>query len=180
MALVQFVKVGYAGSNFPEHGHPTNGAWYSAQLGGHETPLDYTFDTKLKVDPRGRKVLLTEPPTNPKANRQRMVQVMFEEYGFQGVYVAIQTVLTLYAEGLNGEGWSRCLSLTRDLSLDPNLTQWNYPQPKNGLVGDVPDPARTEDFVPKCKTYRLLAIRSNHPILLVITVLLITTQGLNI
>lgn len=60
---------------------------------------DYTFDEKLKVDPRGRKVLLTEPPMNPKVNRQRMVQVMFEEYGFEGVYVAIQAVLTLYAQG---------------------------------------------------------------------------------
>ena len=60
---------------------------------------DYTFDQKLKVDPRGRKVLLTEPPMNPKVNRQRMCQVMFEEYGFDGVYVAIQAVLTLYAQG---------------------------------------------------------------------------------
>ena len=60
---------------------------------------DYTFDEKLKVDPRGRKVLLTEPPMNPKANRQRMCQVMFEDYGFDGVYVAIQAVLTLYAQG---------------------------------------------------------------------------------
>lgn len=60
---------------------------------------DYTFDERLKVDPRGRKVLLTEPPMNPKVNRQRMCQVMFEEYGFDGVYVAIQAVLTLYAQG---------------------------------------------------------------------------------
>jgi len=60
---------------------------------------DYTFDEKLKVDPRGRKVLLTEPPMNPKVNRQRMCQVMFEDYGFDGVYVAIQAVLTLYAQG---------------------------------------------------------------------------------
>lgn len=68
---------------------------------------DYTFDEKLKVDPRGRKVLLTEPPMNPKANRQRMVQVMFEEYGFQGVYIAIQAVLTLYAQGgCFSEAWS--------------------------------------------------------------------------
>ena len=60
---------------------------------------DYTFTEKLRVDPAGRKVLLTEPPMNPRANRQRMCQVMFEEYGFQGVYVAIQAVLTLYAQG---------------------------------------------------------------------------------
>jgi actin-related protein 2 len=60
---------------------------------------DYTFDEKLKVDTKGMKVLLTEPPMNPKANRQKMCQVMFEEYGFGGVYVAIQAVLTLYAQG---------------------------------------------------------------------------------
>jgi len=60
---------------------------------------DYTFTEKLRIDPAGHKVLLTEPPMNPKANRQKMCQVMFEEYGFQGVYVAIQAVLTLYAQG---------------------------------------------------------------------------------
>ena len=60
---------------------------------------DYTFNEKLKVDPVGRKVLLTEPPMNPKVNRQKMCQVMFEEYGFGGVYVAVQAVLTLYAQG---------------------------------------------------------------------------------
>ena len=59
---------------------------------------NYTFDEKLKVDTKGRKVLLTEPPMNPKSNRLRMCEVMFEEYGFGGVYVAIQAVLTLYAQ----------------------------------------------------------------------------------
>ncbi|KAH7874950.1 uncharacterized protein C8R40DRAFT_1190930 [Lentinula edodes] len=73
---------------------------------------DHAFDEKLKVDPRGRKVLLTEPPMNPKANRQRMCEVMFEEYGLGGVYVAIQAVLTLY--------WLRCylLGLTMGVVID--------------------------------------------------------------
>lgn len=60
---------------------------------------DYTFNEKLKIDPRDSKIMLTEPPMNPKANREKMVECMFEEYGFQGVYVAIQAVLTLYAQG---------------------------------------------------------------------------------
>lgn len=60
---------------------------------------DYTFDEKMKINPQGQKVLLTEPPMNPRTNRQRMCQVMFEDYGFSGVYVAIQAVLTLYAQG---------------------------------------------------------------------------------
>jgi actin-related protein 2 len=65
----------------------------------HGILWDYTFDQKLKVDTKGQKVLLTEPPMNPKVNRQRMCETMFEEYGFGGVYVAIQAVLTLYAQG---------------------------------------------------------------------------------
>ncbi|CAB59802.2 Actin/actin-like protein [Schizosaccharomyces pombe] len=62
---------------------------------------DYTFFEKLKIDPRGRKILLTEPPMNPVANREKMCETMFERYGFGGVYVAIQAVLSLYAQGLS-------------------------------------------------------------------------------
>lgn len=44
-------------------------------------------------------ILLTEPPLNPKKNRELMIETMFEEYQFKGVYVSIQAVLTLYAQG---------------------------------------------------------------------------------
>ncbi|KAI4749117.1 Actin/actin-like protein [Aureobasidium sp. EXF-12298] len=62
---------------------------------------DYTFFEKMKVDPTGRKILLTEPPMNPLKNREMMAEVMFERYNFGGVYVAIQAVLALYAQGLS-------------------------------------------------------------------------------
>lgn len=62
---------------------------------------DYTFFEKMKVDPTGRKILLTEPPMNPLKNRETMCEVMFERYNFGGVYVAIQAVLALYAQGLS-------------------------------------------------------------------------------
>ncbi|VVT45995.1 uncharacterized protein SAPINGB_P000994 [Magnusiomyces paraingens] len=61
---------------------------------------DYSFYDRMNIDTRGRKVLLTEPPMNPLANREKMAEVMFERYGFGGVYVAIQAVLALYAQGL--------------------------------------------------------------------------------
>lgn len=61
---------------------------------------DYTFsESKLNIDTRGQKILLTEPPMNPKKNREKMAEVMFERYSFGGLYVAIQAVLTLYAQG---------------------------------------------------------------------------------
>ncbi|KAK8071272.1 actin-like protein 2 [Apiospora hydei] len=62
---------------------------------------DYTFFEKMKMDPTGRKILLTEPPMNPLKNREQMCEVMFERYNFGGVYVAIQAVLALYAQGLS-------------------------------------------------------------------------------
>jgi len=60
----------------------------------------YTFDEKLNVDTRSSRILLTEPPMNPKANREKMAEVMFETFGYEGLHVAIQAVLILYAQGL--------------------------------------------------------------------------------
>ena len=62
---------------------------------------DYAFYERMKINPQGQKILLTEPPMNPLKNREMMCQVMFEKYGFDGVYVAIQAVLALYAQGLS-------------------------------------------------------------------------------
>ncbi|GAM42882.1 actin like protein Alp [Talaromyces pinophilus] len=63
---------------------------------------NYTFYDKMKIDPTDRKILLTEPPMSVQSNsRQTMVEVMLEGYGFGGVYVAIQAVLALYAQGLS-------------------------------------------------------------------------------
>lgn len=62
---------------------------------------DYTFgSSKLNIKPSNCKLLLTEPPMNPTKNREKMIEVMFETYKFHGLYIAIQAVLTLYAQGL--------------------------------------------------------------------------------
>lgn len=61
---------------------------------------DYTFNEKMGIDPEECKILLTDPPMNPKSNRRKMLEIMFEKYGFNSAYIAIQAVLTLYAQGL--------------------------------------------------------------------------------
>lgn len=60
---------------------------------------NHTFYDKMQLDTTGRKILLTEPPMNPLKNREEMCDMMFENYNFDGVYVAIQAVLALYAQG---------------------------------------------------------------------------------
>jgi len=61
---------------------------------------NYTFIDRLKIDPKEHKIMLTEAAMNPKKNREKLVETMFETFGFQGVHCSIQAVLTLYAQGL--------------------------------------------------------------------------------
>ncbi len=89
---------------------------------------DYTFNERLKVNPKGAKILLTEAPMNPKQNREKMIEVMFEKYGFDAVYIAIQAVLVLYAQGLltgvvcdSGDGVTHIVPVFQGFSL-PHLT----------------------------------------------------------
>lgn len=59
----------------------------------------HAFYDQLRVDPAEHPVLLTEAPLNPKKNRERMAELMFEELQVPALYVAVQAVLALYATG---------------------------------------------------------------------------------
>ncbi|CAN1147657.1 Actin-related protein 2 [Linum perenne] len=90
---------------------------------------DHAFFSELKIDPAECKILLTDPPLNPKKNRELMIETMFEKYNFAGLFIQIQAVLTLYAQGLltglvidSGDGVTHVVPVVDGFSF-PHLTK---------------------------------------------------------
>lgn len=84
----------------------------------------YIFTDELRAAPEEHPVLLTEAPVNPKANREKTCQIMFETFEVPAFYLAISAVLSLYASGRptgivldSGDGFTHAVPIYEGFAL---------------------------------------------------------------
>jgi len=93
---------------------------------GMEEVWQHTFSNELRVAPDEHPVLLTEPAFNPKDNRRKMAEIMFESFNVPAVYISPQPELALYSNGCDtgivvesGDGVTYCVPMIGGCSVVP-------------------------------------------------------------
>lgn len=59
----------------------------------------HAFNNELRTATDDHPVFITEASLNPKSNREKMTQIMFEKFNISSFYVGNQSVLSLYSIG---------------------------------------------------------------------------------
>lgn len=93
---------------------------------------EYCYYNELRVPPEERPVHLTEAPSNPVGNREKMVEIFFENLQVPKFFVSVQAVLALYATGRttgmvldSGDGVSHCVPVFDGFSLKHAVRRMN-------------------------------------------------------
>lgn len=90
------------------------------------------FETELNIQSDQCDVVMAEVPMNPKKNRERTAQIMFENFNVSGFYLASTAVLSLYAirktSGIvvsSGEGVTHCVPIYDGTTLPHGQHRFN-------------------------------------------------------
>ncbi|CAM4758414.1 unnamed protein product [Rotaria magnacalcarata] len=100
-----------------EHGIITN--WDDM-----ETIWYHTFYNELHTAPEEHPILITEASFNPMGNREKMIQILFEQFHAPATYVANQGILAFYSLGRtfgvileSGDGVSQTMPINEGYSI---------------------------------------------------------------
>lgn len=108
-----------------EHGIVTN--WDDL-----EKIMHHTFYNELRIAPEEHPVLVGQPPLNPKANSEKMTQIMFETFNVPALYSSTTAVLSLYAAGRtsgavleSGDGVTHCVPVFEGYGMPHAVLRWD-------------------------------------------------------
>lgn len=59
----------------------------------------HTFYNELRIAPEDHVVLLTDPPITNEKSREKMTEMMFENFSVPGLFICSQSVLAIYSTG---------------------------------------------------------------------------------
>ncbi|XP_025407749.1 actin, clone 302-like [Sipha flava] len=95
-----------------------------------ENILKYTIEKRLKTNAMLHPIMITESPSNHKANREKMTEIVFEKFKAPYFYAAKQAVLALFATGRttgvafdSGDGVSHSVPIFDGYAV-PSVTQY--------------------------------------------------------
>ncbi|KAG9255672.1 actin family [Emericellopsis atlantica] len=89
---------------------------------------EYVYSDALKTMSEDHPVLLTEPPLNPRSNRDTAAQILFETFNVPTLHTAMQAILSLYASGRttgivldSGDGVSHAVPVYEGFSVQNSI-----------------------------------------------------------
>jgi len=98
-----------------------------------ERVWSHLLSKEMTVSPEEHAVLLTESPLNPRRNRERGAEIMFERFNVPALFFSSQAVLSLYASGRTsgvvldlGDSVSYAMPIFEGFSLSHAITRADF------------------------------------------------------
>ncbi|XP_072114229.1 actin-like protein 7B [Mobula birostris] len=66
---------------------------------GVEAIWAYIFYKAMKIPPEDHAVMVADTPLSPVTNREKMAEILFENFGIPAMHIAYQSILSLYSYG---------------------------------------------------------------------------------